>query len=84
MTEYSQHQKGIIRRYYENRDTIALQKLAEVVSDLYLEDSPSKRRRAWKRVLTQMLAAGVPKKEAEAIVADEDLGAVAKIVEQKS
>ncbi|MFH0943826.1 MAG: hypothetical protein V2A76_01400 [Planctomycetota bacterium] len=84
MPEYSQHQKGIIKRYYENRDTIALQKLAETVSDLYLENSPAKRRRAWKSALTQMLAAGVPKKEAEAIVLDEDLGAMAKIVEQKS
>lgn len=34
--DYTRHQKGIINRYYEHFDTIALQKLSEIVSDLYL------------------------------------------------
>lgn len=84
MAEYSQHQKGIIKRFYEHRDTLALQKLAETVSNLYLEDNPGKRKRAWKSVHAQLLAAGVDAKTAEEIVNDEDLGAVAKIVGAKS
>ena len=36
--EYSKFQRGVITRYYEHIDTIALQKLSEIVSDLYLAE----------------------------------------------
>lgn len=36
--EYSRYQKGVIHRYYEHIDTIALQKLSELVSDLYMAE----------------------------------------------
>ena len=36
MQDYSAHQQKIIKRYYENIDQIALQRLAELVGDLYL------------------------------------------------
>ena len=31
---FTPHQKGIVRRYYEHRDALMHQKLAEIVSDL--------------------------------------------------
>ncbi len=37
-TEYSRYQRGVVHRYYEHIDTIALQKLSEIVSDLYLAE----------------------------------------------
>lgn len=46
----SSYQKGIVRRYYQNLDTIALQKLAETVSELYLCDSDKKAQRLWEGV----------------------------------
>lgn len=36
--DYTKHQHGIINRYYEHIDSIALQKLSEIVSDLYLAE----------------------------------------------
>jgi hypothetical protein len=36
--EFSRYQRGVINRYYEHIDTIALQKLSEIVSDLYLAE----------------------------------------------
>ena len=36
--EHSRYQKGVIQRYYEHVDTIALQRLSEIVSDLYLSE----------------------------------------------
>lgn len=80
MTEYSKYQQGIIRRYYENRDTLALQKLAEIVSDLYVADSQAKVNRAWKSAHKQLLAAGVHEHQAGSICDDRDLGALAKLV----
>jgi len=84
MPEYSQHQKGIIKRFYENRDTLALQKLGEIVSNLYLETSETKIKRAWKSAHAQMIAAGVEKKRADEIVEDRDLGAVAEVIQEKT
>jgi hypothetical protein len=36
--DHSRFQRGVIQRYYEHADTIALQKLSEIVSDLYLAE----------------------------------------------
>lgn len=82
MTDYTPYQKGIIKRFYEHRDTLALQKLAEIVSNLYLETSEAKRKRLWKSAHAQMLAAGVHKHHAQALIDDEDLGALAGIVSE--
>lgn len=46
----SSHQKGIVRRYYANLDTLALQKLAEAVGELYLCDDPKKSAKLWASV----------------------------------
>ena len=82
--EYSAYQRGVIKRFYENRDTLAIQKLAEIVSNLYLETNEGKIKRGWKSAKTQMLAAGVNAKKAEEIFEERDLGALAKIVQTKS
>jgi len=84
VTERTPYQKGVIRRYYEHRDTLALQKLAEIVSDLYLETSRPKVDRAWKSAHAQLLAAGVHKHQAQSIVDDRDLGALARLVGELS
>ena len=84
MTDHTPYQKGIIRRYYEHRDTLALQKLGEIVSDLYVETAPRKVDRAWSRVRAQLLAAGVHPHQAGSIVDDRDLGALAKLVGELS
>jgi hypothetical protein len=46
---YSAHQKKIIDRYYEHRDTIMIQRLGEIVSELYLCESKKKADSLWKR-----------------------------------
>jgi hypothetical protein len=80
VSDYTKYQQGIIRRFYENRDTLALQKLGEIASDLYVETSEKKRKTLWKRVQKQLLAAGVHAHQAQALVDDEDLGALARIL----
>ena len=76
----SEYQKGIVKRYYDNRETIALQKLGELVSDLYVETSEKRIDRAWKSIETQLIAVGVHQHEVETVVRDRDLGAVAKLL----
>ena len=80
MTDYTPYQKGIIKRFYEHRDTLALQKLAEIVSDLYVETSEKAINRKWRSAHAQMLAAGVHAHHAQTILDERDLGALAEIV----
>ncbi len=38
MEDFTPHQQKIIKRYYANQDTAQLQRLAELVSELYLAE----------------------------------------------
>ncbi len=56
MGDFSPHQRNIISRYYDHRDEIMLARLQEIVTELYLADSPAKRKRLWARAATAMKA----------------------------
>lgn len=71
--EYSNHQLGIISNYYDNLDTIMLTKLQELVSELYLADTPKKRDRLWQRVGQAMEKLKVPPAVAGHIMAGKDV-----------
>lgn len=67
--EYSKHQKSIISGYYRNMDTIMLDKLAELVSELFLADTDKKRDRLWDRAYKAMVNLKVPPAIIEHIMA---------------
>jgi len=52
--QYSGYQKDVISRYYENLDTIMLQKISELVTELYLADTKAKKDRLWERTQKAM------------------------------
>jgi hypothetical protein len=79
---HSNYQKGIIKRYYENKDTISTQKLGEIVSELYLETNPAKVNRLWSSAETALLNLGANKVRVERIVAARDLQGLAKLTEE--
>ena len=49
MAEHSRYQQGVIRRYYENREQIDEQKLGELVTSLFLEESAKKKKSGAKK-----------------------------------
>jgi hypothetical protein len=49
MADYSPYQQKIIKRYYNNYDSIQSQKLAEMVTEIYLAEG-KKLDRLWTRV----------------------------------
>ena len=57
MENYSKHQQGIIKRYYENFDQITLQKLSELVTELYLAEG-KKRDKLWQTATVPHAEAG--------------------------
>ena len=54
MAEYTRNQKKIIERYYDQRDTIMLGKLSELVTELYLADGDRQLDKLWDRVAKAM------------------------------
>ena len=84
MPDYSAYQKGVIKRYYEHRDTIAVHKLAETLSNLWLEKKQAKVTALWESAYKLLQQAGVPINEACVIVEDRDVNKLAKIVGELS
>lgn len=79
--DYTAHQQNIISKYYENLDTIMLGKLQELVTELYLADTPAKRDRLWKRVQQAMTKLGTPGPLADHIMASKDVEVLARNVQ---
>lgn len=76
MPEYSRYQEKIIKNYYENRDTIALQKAQELVTELYLCEG-KKRTTLWKRLEGHLEKLGLPANRIEHLKAEDDPALVA-------
>jgi hypothetical protein len=58
--ELSNYQKDVVGNYYENLDTIMLQKLSELVSELYLAENDKQKERLWQRVHKAMMNLKIP------------------------
>lgn len=69
-----------MKRYYENRDTIMVTKLSELVSELYVCDSEKKAEGLWKRVATALGNTSVEKTKAARLVEARDIKGLAKVV----
>ena len=59
MKDFTPHQQKIIKRYYQNYDAIKLQRLNELVADLYLAEG-KKRDRLWNQAGKIMAELDVP------------------------
>jgi hypothetical protein len=76
--ERSTYQNEVISRYYDNLDTIMLQKLGELVTDLYLADTPAKQERLWQRANKAMVKLKVPPAIINHIMQKKDVEILAK------
>ena len=81
MAEYSKHQQNIIRNYYDNRESIALQKLQESVTELYLAEG-KKRQTVWKRIIGHLEKLKISQAEIDNVVAKDSPEMVANIIER--
>jgi hypothetical protein len=79
--DYSAHQQKIIKRYYNNLDTIALQRLAELVGELYLAEG-KKKEKAWQSAAKTMEKLEVPKSRIEHLMKQQNPALVAELVKE--
>jgi hypothetical protein len=81
LDDYSRHQQGIIKRYYENKDTIQLQRLGELVTDLYLAEG-KKRDKVWQSIATALKKLEIPQDRINHLLKQNDPALVANLVKE--
>ena len=79
--KFSKHQQKIIKNYYENREAISLQRLSELVTELYLSEGKG-RERQWKFIVTALQKLGLPETQIEHLRKKDDPRLLAKLVEE--
>jgi len=80
----TRHQRGIVNRYYEHLDTISLNKLGEIVSDLYLADTKKKADTLWGRAEKALRKVDPNDKKTSKVVESRDVRALADFVNELS
>jgi len=80
MTQHSRYQQQIIRNYYKNREGISLQRLQELVTELYLAEG-KKRDQHWKNIAGHLEKLGVKKETIDHLVAKDKPELVLGVVE---
>ncbi len=81
LDDFSPHQQRIIKRYYENSDTIQLQRLGELVTDLYLAEG-KKRAAVWKRIVSALEKLKLPADRIQHLQKKDDPALLANLVKE--
>ncbi len=81
MPKRSPYQDRIIRNYYQNRDEIMLQRLGELVTDLYLAEGKA-RAKLWIRVAEALTKLSVPKDQVQRLVQSDNPALVANVLKK--
>ena len=81
--QFSKFQQKAIKNFYDNRESISLQRVGELVTDLYLAEGKS-RATKWKQIATALERSGVPKAEIDHLLKKDDVSLLAKKVTELS
>ena len=81
MSEYTPYQQKIIKRYYDNQDTIQRQRLAELVGELYLAEG-KKKQKLWASGAAAMQKLGVPQSRIDHLLKQGNPALVAEVVKE--
>ncbi|VAX39620.1 hypothetical protein MNBD_PLANCTO02-631 [hydrothermal vent metagenome] len=79
MADHSKYQQDIIKRYYDNRDSIDEEKLAEMVTNLYLSEG-KKQEKIWVRAEELMERLEIPESRIAHIMQSQDPAILAEVV----
>ena len=81
MADYSKYQQKIIKNYYNNQETILLQRLGEHVTELYLSEGKARTKR-WKDIARVLEKLKVPTSRIETLVQKDNPALLAKLLEE--
>jgi hypothetical protein len=78
--QHTKYQQNIIKNYYKNRDSISLQRLQELVTELYLTTG-KKRSQHWKTIIGHLEKLGVKQDTIDHLVKEDKPELILGIVE---
>ena len=81
MAKRSSYQQAAIKNYYDNRDAIMIQRLGDMLSDLYLAEGKA-RKRIWDRAATALEKLGVKPERISAITQSDNPTLLANLYKQ--
>jgi hypothetical protein len=81
MAKRSSYQQNVIRNYYKNLDSIMMQRLGDLVTDLFLAEGKA-RVRLWKRVVETLKKLEIPKTQIDHLVAADNPTMLADLMKQ--
>lgn len=79
--DFSAHQQKVIKRYYDNRDAIDDQRLAELVTNLYLSTG-KKQEKMWETAESIMTRMELPPTRIAHVMETRDPAILARVVEE--
>lgn len=80
MAKRTKYQEKAIRNYYQNRESIAIQRLQELVTELYLTEG-KQREKHWKSLATHLAALGVKQEQIDHLVKQNNPELVANLIQ---
>lgn len=83
MPERTRHQERIIKRYYDNRESISLQRVQELVTELYLTEGKV-REKHWKSLASHLEKLGVAPETIDHLLREQKPELVASLVAKLS
>jgi len=81
LDDFSRHQQGIIKRYYANQPALSLQKLGELVTELYLAEG-KQRQKLWKSAAAALEKLSVPPSRIDHLLKQNDPALLANLVKE--
>jgi predicted acylesterase/phospholipase RssA len=81
VAERTKHQQNIIRNYYENRETISLQRAQEIITELYLSEG-KKRQKYWKSLEGHLQKLEVKQQVIDNLISKDDPQIAAQFIQK--
>jgi len=81
MQPRTRYQERIIRNYYQNRGSIALQRAQELLSELYLTTG-KRRAQHWKNLAGHLEALGLKQEQIDHLIAQDNPAVVATVLNE--
>ena len=79
---YTKYQQKAIKNFYDNNDIRLVQKLGELVSNLYLETNEKKKETGWKKIKKMLTDLKVHPGEVEFLTKDKTLSLISKKLDE--
>jgi len=81
VAERTNYQKNIIRNYYENRENISLQRVQELVTELYLSEG-KKRQKYWQSLGSHLSKLDVKQQTIDNLIEQDDPQLAAQLIQK--